>query len=111
VALVTGCAITVIGLGAYEAWWTIAFAVAGLVVAIQTQQQTPASLSLAIGLLVGGAVLSAGMSLFLLFGSGRGGAPWLAASIATAVLAVAFLVVARRLRTSRSDRLTLPGAD
>lgn len=37
VALVIGCALAVIGLVGYEAWWTIAFAIAGITVAIFAQ--------------------------------------------------------------------------
>lgn len=107
-ALVTGFAVTFIGLGVYQAWWTIAFSIAGFVVALQTEH-TSASRSLAIGLLVGGAILLGGMSLFLLYASGFGGAPWLAAAIASAALAVALFLVAWRLRTSRSDDVSIGG--
>lgn len=39
VALVAGCTVSVVGLGAYQAWWTVVFAIGGFAVAPVTQRQ------------------------------------------------------------------------
>lgn len=110
-ALVVGCATALIGLGAYQAWWTIAFALGGFVIALQTQQAVPATRSIVIGAAAGGSALLAGMSLFLLYGSGFGGALWLVAAIASGLLSILLLVVGWLLRRTRSGHATLPDPD
>lgn len=103
-ALIAGCAIAVVGLGAYQAWWTIAIAIGGFAVFSLTQHQTTPARALAIGSAVAGSILLAGMSLFLLYGSLFGGVPWFAASIASVVTAVLLVLYARRLFRHRQPR-------
>jgi hypothetical protein len=103
VALVAGCAISVVGLGAYQAWWTVVFAIGGFAVALLTQRQVAPGRSIAIGSAIAGSLLLAGMSLFLLYGSGWGGTPWLVASVASIVVAILLLVFARRLLRQRPN--------
>jgi hypothetical protein len=112
VAVIAGCAVAVVGLGAYQAWWTVVFAIGGFAVLLLTQQQMAPARSIAIGSAIAGSILLAGMSLFLLYGSLRGparpceacddtGTMWLVASIASIVTAILLLLVARRLVRAR----------
>jgi hypothetical protein len=97
VAPIAGCAIAVVGLGLYQAWWTVVFAIGGFAVALLTQRQMAPARSIAIGSAVSGAILLAGMSLFLLYGSLFGESLWLVASVGSIVAAILLLLVARRL--------------
>ena len=101
-ALVVGFGITILGLGLYQAWWTIAFSVGGVAIALLSGPGMAAGRLVAIGAALTFAALLAGMSVFLLFGSGWGGLPWLVAAIGSIVLAVLLAVVARRLYRGRT---------
>jgi hypothetical protein len=112
VALLAGCGVAVVGLGAYQAWWMVVFAIGGFAVALLTQRQLPAERSIAIGSAISGSILLTGMSFFLLYGSlraparpcqdcGDTGTLWLVGSIAAIVTAVLLLILARQLLRSR----------
>lgn len=100
VAVLAGCAATVIGM-VYEAWWTIAFLIGGVAVGLLAQRQMASARLVAIGATISGSALLAGMSIFLLYGSTFGGTPWLVAAIASIGSAAILLVVARRLLRRR----------
>lgn len=103
VALVTGCAVAVVGLGAYQAWWTIIFALGGFAVFLLTERRASPARAMLIGSAIAGSALLFGMGLFLLYGSSfGGGTPWLVGSISSIVSAVLLLVVARRLMRPRT---------
>ena len=95
IALAAGL-VTGFGVGRYEAWWTIAIAIGGAALAIQDWRGRTAGRALAIGAGVGVALLLGGMSLFFLFGSMWGGAPWFAASAASIIASIGLLVILRR---------------
>ena len=101
VALIAGCAVAVVGLGAYQAWWTIAFAIGGVAVALLSQRQLASARSIAIGSAITGSLLLTGMSIFLLFGTRFGSTVWLVASLASIVTTIMLLVFARRLLRHR----------
>jgi apolipoprotein N-acyltransferase len=103
-AAIVGCAVTVVGLAAYQAWWTVVFAIGGLAVAFLSERDVAPARSMAIGLAIGGSILLAGMSVFFLFGSGWGGTPWFVASIASIVTAIILGFLARRLLRQRPAR-------
>ena len=97
VAFFAGLAIAIIGLGAYQAWWTIAFAFGGVAVALLSSRGMAAGRLIGVGAGLTVAVLLAGMSVFLLYGSGWGGPPWLAASIGSILISTLLILLARRL--------------
>ena len=91
------------GVGKYEAWWTIAIALGGAVVAIQESRGRSAGRAVAAGAGFTAASLLAGMALFLLFGSLMGGGTsWFAASAASLVTSIALLSLLRRSTASVS---------
>jgi hypothetical protein len=93
-----GCGITSIGVGLYEAWWTIAFAIGGALVGLFGPRLTSPARPLAIGTAASGAALLAGMSVFFLFGGVTwGGTPWLLAGFGSMVAATVLALVVRRL--------------
>lgn len=96
-AAIAGCAVTVVGLGAYQAWWSVVFAIGGLAVAFLAERQVAPGRSFAIASALTGSILLAGMSIFLLYGSGWGGVPWFAAAVGSIATAILLGVVARRL--------------
>ena len=97
IALAVGCVVAVAAILTYEAWWTVAFAVGGAVVAILERRGHAASRSIASGVAIGGAIILAGMALFFLYGSvSGGGVRWFAASAGLAVVAVLLVIVVGR---------------
>lgn len=102
VAVIAGGAASIIGLGAYQAWWTVVFAIGGFAVALLTLGRVAPARSIAIGLAIAGSLLLGGMSLFLLYGSSfGGGTPWFVAAITAIATAFALLLFARRLLRRR----------
>ena len=102
VAVIAGCVVAVVGLGVYQAWWTVAFLFGGVAVALLLQRRIAPARLLAIGSAISGSVLLGGMSLFLLYGSSfGGGTPWLIASISSIATAAVLMLVARRLLRNR----------
>jgi hypothetical protein len=102
IALAVGCVVAVAAIVTYEAWWTIAFAFGGAAVAIFERRGHSPSRSVASGVAIGGALVLAGMALFLLYGSlVGGGAKWFVASVASAVVAVLLVIVVWRRRVVR----------
>ena len=101
----TGCAITVVGIGLYEAWWTAAFLIGSFVGVLGLRLRSPGR-PVAIGAAASGTALLAGMSVFFLFGSlMRGGIPWFLAGVGSIAAAVVLAVVVRRLlRASAQTR-------
>lgn len=100
----TGCAITTVGVGLYEAWWTIAFAIGGALVGLFGPRLTSPARPIAIGTAASGVALLAGMSVFFLFGASmRGGVPWFVAAVASIVGAIVLAFVVRRLLRASSD--------
>ena len=97
VAVVVGFGITIVGLGANQAWWTIAFALGSLAVALLSTGGLAATRLIAVGAALTIAALLAGMSVFLFYGSGWGGTPWLAASIGSLLTSILLIVVARHM--------------
>jgi DNA-binding CsgD family transcriptional regulator len=97
VAVFTGCAVAVIGMGVYQAWWTAAFLIGGVAVAMLSQRRMASTRLVAIGSAIAGSALFGGMSIFLLYGSAFGGTPWFVAAVASIVSAVLLALVARRL--------------
>lgn len=97
IALVAGLAIAAIGLGVYQAWWTIAFAIGGVAVDVFERRGRSGPRSIATGAAVTGAALCAGMGVFALYGSAWGGAIWFAAAFALLATSIVLLLVARRL--------------
>ena len=94
----TGCALTVVGIGLYEAWWTAAFSIGGGLVGVFGFRLRSPARPLAIGAAASGAALLAGMSVFLLLGSLMGGGiPWLLAGVCSIAGAIVLAVVVRRL--------------
>jgi hypothetical protein len=101
VLFAVGCAITAIGVGLYEAWWTIAFAVGGALVGAVGPRLTSPGRSIAIGTTASGAALLIGMSAFFLFGTSISGSlAWLAAAVGSILGAIVLVLVARRLLTA-----------
>jgi hypothetical protein len=109
-----GCGITVLGLGMYQAWWAIAFAIGGVAVSFWAQRQGQVLRPLVAGVSIIGALLLLGMGMFLLYGGMSGPAvpciecpdtqwQWFAASAGSIVVALLLVAFARRLlRTPRS---------
>jgi hypothetical protein len=98
-----GCAITVVGIGLYEAWWTAAFAIGGALVGLFGWRLTSPTHPIAIGTTASGAALLGGMSVFFLFGSMvGGGSAWFVAAIGSIVAAVVLAFVVRRLLRATS---------
>ena len=94
----TGCAISVVGIGLYEAWWTAAFAIGGALVGLFGPRLTTPARPIAIGTAASSAALLGGMGAFFLFGSlMRGGTPWFLAAIGSIAAAIVLVVVVRRL--------------
>jgi hypothetical protein len=104
-AFAAGCAVTVVGIGLYESWWTAAFAIGGAVVGVIGPRLTAAERPVAIGIAASGAALAGGISAFLLFGSAiGGGAAWFLAGVGSIAGAIVLGTVARRLlRASPRD--------
>jgi hypothetical protein len=96
-ALVVGVGLALFGVGVYQAWWAIAFAVGGLSVALLPSHVGPVR-GLAFGAAIAAAGVLGGMSLFLLYGAMWGGTWWLLAAIGSLVSAAALVLVASRLR-------------
>jgi DNA-binding CsgD family transcriptional regulator len=99
-ALIAGSAVTVIGLGFYQAWWTVPFVIGGFIVALLTLGRVSPGRSVAIGSAIIGSLILAGMSLFLFFVT-RLSMTFLVASLVSIVLAIALLLLLRRLLRSR----------
>jgi hypothetical protein len=94
----TGCALTVVGIGLYQAWWTAAFSIGGALVGVFGLRLHSPTRPIAIGAAASGAALLAGMSVFFLFGSlMRGGIPWFLAGVGSIATAIVLAVVVRRL--------------
>jgi hypothetical protein len=94
----TGCAIAVVGIGIYEAWWTAAFAIGGALVGLVGLRPSSPARPVAIGAAASGAALLGGMSLFLLFGSLiGGGTPWFLGAVGSVLSAIVLVFVVRRL--------------
>jgi hypothetical protein len=96
VALIGGFTVALLGVGVYQAWWTTAFALGGLAVALAPRQMAPGR-AIALGAAITGAGLLGGMGLFLLYGAMFGASWWLIASIASLVAAVTLALVAWRV--------------
>jgi hypothetical protein len=114
VALAAGSAVAVIGIAVYEAWWTAAFALGGAAVAVLAPRVLTRARSIAVGTVVSGAILLAGMSVFFLYGSMRAparpcedcadaGAMWLAAAFGSIVIAVLLVLLVRRLLAAPAE--------
>jgi hypothetical protein len=112
VALV-GCVAAVYGLGVYQAWWTIAFAIGGVAVGFWAQRDDAILRPLVAGISFVGALLLVGVGLFLLYGWMVGPArpcpecadtrwQWLAASAASIVVAMTFVAFSRLLLRRRA---------
>jgi len=102
VALFVGLGIATIGLGAYQAWWIIAFAFGGVAVALLSSRGLAAQRLIALGVALTVAVLLAGMSAFLFYGSLWGGTPWLVASIGSTLTSILLMLLAQRFYRGRS---------
>jgi hypothetical protein len=102
VALIAGIAVAVVGVGVYQAWWTTAFAVGGLAVAISPSHLS-AGRSIVFGVAIAGAGVLGGMSLFFLYGALWGATWWLVATIAAFFAAVALALLASRLQHGASS--------
>jgi hypothetical protein len=103
VALVAGFCVALFGVGVYQAWWTTAFALGGLSVALMPAHVGPVR-GIAIGAAITGAGLLGGMSLFLLYGALWGATWWLLASVASVLAAIALALLAWRLRRGAVSR-------
>ena len=97
VTLVAGFGVALFGVGIYQAWWTTAFALGGLSVALMPAQVPPVR-GIAFGAAITGAGLLSGMSLFLLYGALVGATWWLLASMVSLLAAAALALLASRLR-------------
>ncbi|HEY4228066.1 MAG TPA: hypothetical protein VGM49_06990 [Candidatus Limnocylindrales bacterium] len=106
----TGCAIAVVGIGIYEAWWTAAFAIGGALVGLAGLRLTSPARPVAIGAAASGAALLGGMSVFLFFGTLLGGgSPWFLAAVGSVLTAIVLLFVVRRLLMASAGPHDLPG--
>lgn len=112
--LAAGCAVAAIGLLAYQAWWTIAFAVGGVAAAILGRGRSNPTRTLGVGLEFSGSGLLAILGVFLVYGSQYAsarpcdectdpGPTWLAAGLGSIGLAVFLAILAVRGTRRRSD--------
>ena len=115
IAFAAGVTLTAIGIGVYQAWWTIVFAIGGTVIALAVAQSRSATRSIGIGSAVIGGAIAAGTGLFLLYGSTFTGrrpcddcadvAPlWVASGVGSILLALVLVAVAWRLSRRSRER-------
>ena len=112
-AAAVGLGIAFYGLGKYEAWWTIAFAIGGLAVLLVAPRQ-PAGRAVIVGAAVAGLVAIGMLGTFLMLISqfARGdGVPWLASGASLllgALLLLAFVIRYARRSAPRPLRESDP---
>jgi len=117
-AVIAGAAVAIVGLGLYQAWWTVVFPIGGAVVAMLERRGVRAVDALISGGAIAAALASGGVGAFLVVMSGRScarpdlpcpdGPPelllaGLGALVASAVFFGAIVAFMRRRQVERSN--------